>query len=130
MASLVILTADKLIALDVEGRGKARRAARETPTSRRVLQTFLDRGGPVPVEELVIGLEREPAEAVREALVRLDRRSSSGSQTAGSATHAARPTHSALRRWSASGWRSAPAATTAAHLWSFPQHRRVQDRKR
>jgi hypothetical protein len=72
MASLVILTADELIALDVEGRGKARRAARETPTSRRVLQTFLDRGGPVPVEELVIGLEREPAEAVREALVRLD----------------------------------------------------------
>jgi len=34
MANLVILTADELIALDIEGRGKARRAARETPASR------------------------------------------------------------------------------------------------
>jgi len=72
MASLVILTADELIALDVEGRGQARRAARETPTARRVLRTFLDRGGPISVEELVGGLEHGPAEALRDALVRLD----------------------------------------------------------
>ena len=72
MASLVILTADQLIALDVEGRGKARRAARETPISTRVLRIFLDRGGPVPVEEIVAGLQRGSAEVLRETLIRLD----------------------------------------------------------
>jgi hypothetical protein len=66
------LTADELIALDVEGRGKARRTARETPTAIRVLRSFLDRGGPLPVDEIVAGLERGPAEAVREALAKLD----------------------------------------------------------
>ncbi|PYO01860.1 MAG: hypothetical protein DMD91_06255 [Candidatus Rokuibacteriota bacterium] len=72
MASLVILTADELIALDVEGRGKTRRAVRETPASTRVLRAFLDRGGPVPIDEIVAGLQRDSAEALREALVRLD----------------------------------------------------------
>jgi len=72
MASLVILTADELIALDVEGRGTARRAARETPASTRVLRAFLDGGGSVPIDELVGGLPRDRADALREALVRLD----------------------------------------------------------
>ncbi len=72
MTSLVILTADELIALDVEGRGPARRAARETPTSTRVLRAFLDHGGPVPVEEIVSSLPYGPAVALREALVQLD----------------------------------------------------------
>ena len=72
MASLVILTADDLIALDVEGRGKARRAAREAPMPRRILRAFLDRGGPIPVEEIVADLQRGSVEAVHEALIRLD----------------------------------------------------------
>ena len=72
MASLVILTADELIALDVDGRGKARRAARETPTATRILWTFLNRGGPIPVEEIVVGLQRDASEAVHDALMRLD----------------------------------------------------------
>lgn len=72
MASLVILTADELIALDVEGRGTARRAARETPASTRVLRAFLDRGGLVPVDEIVAGLPRDLAEALGKALIRLD----------------------------------------------------------
>lgn len=72
MTSLVIKTADELIALDVEGRGQARRAARETPIATRVLRLFLDRGGPVPVDQILVGLPRGPAEALREALIRLD----------------------------------------------------------
>jgi hypothetical protein len=72
MASLVILTADELIALDVEGRGKARRAARETPAATRVLRAFLDRGGPILVDELVAGLPRDRADSLLAALIRLD----------------------------------------------------------
>jgi hypothetical protein len=72
MGSLMILTADELIALDVEGRGRARRAARETPTATRVLQMFLDRGGPVPVPEIVADLHRGSGESVHDALVKLN----------------------------------------------------------
>jgi hypothetical protein len=72
MASLVILTADELIALDVEGRGKARRSARETPTATLVLEMFLDSGGPVPVGEIVASLRRDSADAVHETLVELN----------------------------------------------------------
>ena len=72
MANLVILTADELIALDVEGRGPARRAAREAPLPRRILRAFLDRGGPVPIEEFVADLPRGSAEAVHDALTQLD----------------------------------------------------------
>ncbi len=72
MAELVVLSADELIALDIEGRGKARRTARETPTTIRVLRAFLDRGGPVPVDEIVAGLTQARAQAVREALAKLD----------------------------------------------------------
>ena len=72
MASLEILTADELIALDVEGRGGARRAAREARMPRRILRAFLDRGGPVPVQEIVAALQPSSAEAVHDALIRLD----------------------------------------------------------
>ena len=72
MANLVILTADELIALDVEGRGPARRAAREAPLPRRILRAFLDRGGPIPLEDLVADFQVGSTEAVHEALVRLD----------------------------------------------------------
>jgi len=51
-AGLVILTADQLIALDAQGWGQFRRAARETPTAVRILRAFLDHGGPIPVEEI------------------------------------------------------------------------------
>jgi Alkylmercury lyase len=72
MASFLILTADELIALDVEGRGRARRAARETSTVRRILQMFLERGGPIQVEEIVTELQPDSAESVHDALVKLD----------------------------------------------------------
>ena len=72
MADLVILTADELIALDVEGRGAARRAARETSTATRILQIFLKQGRPVPVEDIALDLQRDSAEAVHDALSKLD----------------------------------------------------------
>jgi hypothetical protein len=50
--SLIILTADELIALDTEGWSHFRRAARETPTATRILRAFLDHGGPIPVEAI------------------------------------------------------------------------------
>ena len=72
MASPVILTADDLIALDVEGRGQARRAAREAAMPRRILRAFLDRGGPIPVHEILADVQPGSAEAVHDALIRLD----------------------------------------------------------
>ena len=72
MASLVILTADDLVALDVEGRGQARRTAREAAMPRRILRAFLDRGGPIPVQEILSDVPPGSAEAVHDALIRLD----------------------------------------------------------
>src|SRR5262249_24943995 len=72
MANLVILTADELIALDVEGRGRARRAARQSSTATRILQMFLDRGGAFPVGGSVPELQHDFAESVHDALAKLD----------------------------------------------------------
>ena len=72
MASLQIKTADELGAGDLEERWRARRAARETVVCRRVLRLFVDRGGPIPVEEIVAGFPDVPSESTRETLVRLD----------------------------------------------------------
>src|SRR5947208_856943 len=69
VASLEIKSADELIALDVEGRGRARRAGRETPASRRILRIFLERGGPIPVDEIVAAFQDE---AIHQALAALD----------------------------------------------------------
>jgi hypothetical protein len=52
----VVKTADELIALDVEGRGTARRGAREKPLPRQILGAFLERGGPIPIEDVVADL--------------------------------------------------------------------------
>jgi hypothetical protein len=72
MANVVILTAGELVALDVEGRGAARRAARETATMTRVLQLFLDRGGPIAVGEIVANLQRDAGPSLHEELAELD----------------------------------------------------------
>jgi hypothetical protein len=70
--ALEIRTAAELIALDVEGRGAARRAARETEVLRRVLQAFVDRPGPVRVDEIVSAFPGPAAESLREALAKLN----------------------------------------------------------
>lgn len=71
MADLVILTASELKALNPLERQATRRAAREEPLVRRIFQAFLERGGPIPVEDLV----RTPSgsgETAHAALVALD----------------------------------------------------------
>jgi hypothetical protein len=72
MAILEIKTADELGAGDLEARWKARRAGRETAVSRRVLQLFVDRGGPIPLEEIVASFPDASPESTRQALVKLD----------------------------------------------------------
>jgi hypothetical protein len=69
---LEIKTAAELIALDVEGRGTTRRAARETELLQRVFRAFVDRPGSVAVEAIVASLpDRRPSE-VWDELTRLD----------------------------------------------------------
>src|SRR5207245_8093979 len=72
VASLEIKSADELIELDVEGRGRARRAGRETLASRRILRMFLDRGGPIPVDEIVAAFQDGPGDPIHQALAALD----------------------------------------------------------
>jgi alkylmercury lyase-like protein len=71
-ASLVIKTADELIALDLEDRWRKRRAARQTDVSRHILRTFLDEGGPIPVERIIAAFHDEPSTMIHDALVALD----------------------------------------------------------
>ena len=70
--ALEIRTAAELIALDVEGRGAARRAARGTELLQRVLQAFVDRPGPVRVDAIVSTFPGRAAESLREALAKLN----------------------------------------------------------
>src|SRR5215471_11394098 len=72
MASLLIKTADELGAGDLEERWRTRRAARESAVSRRVLQLFVDRGGLLPVEDVVASFPDVPAVSVRQVLIALD----------------------------------------------------------
>jgi hypothetical protein len=67
-----VRTAAELIALDVEGHGAARRAARETEPLQRVLRTLVDRAGFVRVDEIVSAFPAQAPESVLEALARLD----------------------------------------------------------
>jgi alkylmercury lyase-like protein len=70
--TLEIRTAAEMIALDVEGRGAARRAARETEVLQRVLWAFVDRPGPVRVAEVAATFLVRTPESVHQALARLD----------------------------------------------------------
>ena len=72
MANLVILKAAELRALHPLEQQAARRAVRQQPLVRLILRTFLQRGGPVAVEDIVGGSPGSPAEAVHDALVALD----------------------------------------------------------
>jgi hypothetical protein len=70
--AIEIRTAAELIAVDVEGRGAARRAARETELLQRVLQAFVDQPGPVRIDEIVSAFPGRAAESLLEALAKLN----------------------------------------------------------
>jgi Alkylmercury lyase len=70
--SLEIKTAAELIAMDVEGRGTARRAARETELLQRVFRGFVEQPGSIAVEAVVASLPDHASSMVRENLARLD----------------------------------------------------------
>ena len=70
MASLEIRTAEELSDPAFEARWAARRAARETDVLRRILLTFVERGGPIHVEEIVSAFPDRPS--VLDALAALD----------------------------------------------------------
>ncbi len=72
MTTLTIKTAEELMALDLEDRWRARRAGRESQVSREVLRAFLDRGGPIPVEDIAAAFRETPAAAIHQALAALD----------------------------------------------------------
>lgn len=60
------------MAPDPRRRG-AHRAGRQTTLLRQILRAFADRGGPIPVSEIVEASAEFPAELTYEALVALDR---------------------------------------------------------
>ncbi len=70
--TLVIKTAEELIDPELAARWAVRRAAREGEILQRILRTFVDRGGPVPVEEVAAAFPDRPPESVWDTLVALD----------------------------------------------------------
>ena len=72
MADLVIVTAEQLKAIDSLERQAARRAARQQPLVRLIFRTFLERGGPIPVADVIAGVPGGRPEALDDALLTLD----------------------------------------------------------
>jgi alkylmercury lyase-like protein len=72
MGNLVVATAEELKAQSQLERQVARRAAREKPLPRLILRTFLDRGGPIPIEDIVSALPQAAPEATCDALATLE----------------------------------------------------------
>jgi hypothetical protein len=72
LADLLILTADELKALNPLERQVARRAARQQSLMRLILRTFLQRGGPIPVEDIIAASRGARPDASHDALVALD----------------------------------------------------------
>ena len=72
MAILTIKTADEFMDLDLEARWKARRAGRETQVFKQVLRAFLDRGGPIPVQDIAAVFPDSPGATIHQALGALD----------------------------------------------------------
>jgi hypothetical protein len=72
LANLLILTADELKALQPLERQAARRAGRQQPLTQLILRTFLQRGGPIPVEDIIAASPGVRPHTLDDALVALD----------------------------------------------------------
>ena len=72
MANLRITTADALKAQDSLERQAARRAARQRPLVQLILRIFLERGGPIQLEDLTVASPDGRTETLRRALLALD----------------------------------------------------------
>lgn len=70
--TLEIKTAADLIDAELEARWATRRVARETLALKSILRAFVERPGPVMVEEIVKALPDRAPDDIREALTRLD----------------------------------------------------------
>jgi hypothetical protein len=71
LANPVILTADELKALNPLERQAARRAARQQTLVRLILRTFLQRGGPIPVGDIITASPGARPDTLHDALVAL-----------------------------------------------------------
>jgi Alkylmercury lyase len=72
LATLVILTADELMALGSLQRQAAHLRARRQPLVRLILRTFLEQGGPIPVEDIIAASRDTQAKAIHDVLATLD----------------------------------------------------------
>ncbi len=70
--TLEIKAADELVDPELEARWAVRRTARERDILQQILRTFVDRGGPVPVEEVAAAFPDHPPETIWDTLVVLD----------------------------------------------------------
>jgi hypothetical protein len=72
MAGIEIRTAEEFAARDLQSLWLARRAARERPEFRRILQLFVERGGPIPIDEIcqaLVALDDEDLIRIRDGKV-------------------------------------------------------------
>ena len=74
MADLVILTADELKARSQLKRQTERRATRQRPLVRQILRMFLERGAPIPIQDIVpqdalVALDADDLIRIRNGLI-------------------------------------------------------------
>ncbi len=67
-----IKTANELVDPELEARWAARRADPRGDVLQHILRTFIDRGGPIPLDEVCAASPDRPREAVLDALAALD----------------------------------------------------------
>ncbi len=70
--TLELKTADELVDPELEARWAGRRAAREGEILLQILRTFVDQGGPIPVEEVAAAFPDRPPEVIWDTLTALD----------------------------------------------------------